>query len=31
MVRDCLVLHLVRGEAIVLGATDRAQDQAWLC
>ena len=30
MVRHRLVLHLVRGETIVLGATDRAEDQAWL-
>ena len=31
MVRHRLVLHLVRGEAVVLGATDRAKDQARLC
>ena len=30
MVRHRLVLHLVRGETIVLGATDRAEDQARL-
>ena len=30
MVRHRLVIHLVRGEAIVLGTTDRAEDQARL-
>ena len=30
MVRHRLILHLVRSEAVVLGATDRAEDQARL-